>query len=102
VLSLAKAKPLKLAAGKWKTVKVTVTNTGGTVVPQGSLRLKAPKGVVVRPGRQKLPSLLPGDSWTVSARVKLTAKAKAKSTVRLAASSGGLTAGGALVLTRTG
>jgi hypothetical protein len=98
VLSFAKAKPLRLAAGKWTTVKLKFTNSGGTAIPQGSLRVRAPKGVVVKPGRQRLPALLPGESWTVSARVELTEKAKARSTVALTASAGGLTATGSLVL----
>jgi hypothetical protein len=103
VLSLGKAKPLSLKAGKWATVKLKVTNTGGTAAGQGSLSLKAPKGVVVKPGRQKLPSLLPGDSWTVSFRVKLTAKAKPKSTIGFTASSGALSASGSvLIKTKTG
>ena len=85
VLSIAKAKkPLKLKVGKWATVKVKVTNTGrhGERSP-GSLRLKATKGVIVKAGKQKLPALLPGGSWTVSYKVKLTAKAKKSSTLSL-------------------
>jgi hypothetical protein len=98
VLSLARAKPLRLPAGKWTTVKLKITNSGGTAIPQGSLRVTAPKGVVVKAGRQRLPALLPGESWNVSARVELTEGAKARSTVALTASAGGLTATGSLVL----
>ena len=54
--------------------------------------------MLIKPQRQRLPALLPGESWTVSARVELTEKAKATSTVGLTASAGGLTATGSLVL----
>jgi hypothetical protein len=98
-LSIAKAKkPLKLKVGKWATVKVKVTNTGGTVTSPGSLQLKAIKGVLVKPARQKLPVLLPGGSWTVSYKVKLTAKAKKSSTLSLVGAAGGLSARSSLVL----
>lgn len=38
----------------------------------GSLRLKAPRGVLVKPEKQKLPVLGAGESWTVTAKVQLT------------------------------
>lgn len=101
-LSIAGAKPLKLKAGKWKTVRIAVANTGGSATAPGSLRLKAPPGVLVKPEKQKLPVLNAGGSWTVSAKVQLTAKAKTKSTVSLTAAAGGLTASGSLVLRRQG
>jgi len=97
-LAIAKPKPLKLKPGKWKTVKITVANPGGTATAPGSLRLKAPAGVLVKPERQKLPVLTAGKSWTVSAKVQLTVQAKKKSTVTLTAAAGGLTAKGSLVL----
>jgi hypothetical protein len=97
-LSIAKAKPSKLVPGKWRTVKVTVKNTGGAAAGPGSLRVKAPKGVVVKPVRQKLPALLPGGSWTVSVRVKATGRAKPKSTLTWTATAGGQTATGSVVL----
>jgi hypothetical protein len=101
-LSIAKAKPLKLKQGKWATVKVKVTNTGGSASDPGTLRLKAPKGVTAKPETQRLPALPSGGSWTVSARVQLTAKAKAKSTVALTATAAHTTAKGSLVLERRG
>jgi hypothetical protein len=102
-LSFGKAaKPLRLKVGAWKSVKVKVTNTGGSPVGQGALQVRAPKGVLVKPGRQKLPALQPGDSWTVTYRVKLTAKAKAKSKLSLTATSGALSTKGAQVLKRAG
>lgn len=98
-LSIAKQKPVKLAVGKWKTVRVKVTNTGGTATGRGSLRVKAPKGVSIKPERQQLPVLTPGGSWTVSVRVELTEKAKKKSTLALTAAAPGATgAAGSLVL----
>jgi hypothetical protein len=102
-LSIAKAKkPLKLKVGKWATVKVKVTNTGGAPSSPGSLRLKAAKGVVVKAGRQKVPALLPGGSWTVSFRLKLTAKAKKSSTLSLIGAAGSLAAKGSLVVKSLG
>jgi hypothetical protein len=102
VLSIAKAKPLKLKVGKWKTVKVKVTNTGATATSPGSLRLKPAKGVVVKGGKQKLPALLPGGSWTVSFKVKLTPKAKKSSKLSLVGAAGSLAATGSLVLKSLG
>ena len=102
-LSIAKAKkPLKLKVGKWATVKVKVTNTGGTATAPGSLQLKATKGVVVKQARQKLPALLPGGSWTVSYKVKLTAEAKKSSTLSLVGTAATLTAKSSLVLQLAG
>lgn len=98
-LSIAKAKkPLKLKVGKWKTVKVKVTDTGGTATSAGSLRVKAPAGVLVKPERQKLPVLQAGESWTLSVRVQMTAKAKKSSTLSLVAAAGTVSAKGSLVL----
>lgn len=88
-LFIGKPKPQTLKVGRWKTVKVKVTNTGGTASVRGSLRIKAPKGVLVKPEKQKLPTLAPGASWTVSIRLELTKKAKEKSTVTLTASAPG-------------
>lgn len=99
-LSIVKPKPLKLKVGKWKTVRIKVANTGGTATAPGSLRLKTPRGVLVKPEKQKLPALGAGESWTVSAKVQLTAKAKKKSTVTLTAAAGSATAKGSLVLKR--
>jgi hypothetical protein len=100
-LSIAKSKPLKLKPGRWKTVKVTVTNTGGTSTVPGSLRVKAPAGVLVKPETQRLPLLKPGGSWTISTRVRLTAKAKAKSTLALTATAGGAIAKGSVVAVKS-
>jgi hypothetical protein len=100
VLSIAGSKPTKLAVGRWATVRVTITNSGGSAVGQGSLAVKAPRGVIVKPRRQKLPALLPGDSWTVAARVRLTAKAKKSSRIAWTASAAGLTAAGSLDILR--
>jgi hypothetical protein len=102
-LSIAKAKkPLKLKVGKWATVKVKVTNTGGATTAPGSLQLKATKGVIVKGGKQKLPVLLPGGSWTVSYKVKLTAKAKNTTTLSLVGAAGTVSANSSLVLKLVG
>jgi hypothetical protein len=101
-LAIVRSKPLKLRAGKWRTVKIKVANTGGAATAAGSLRLKAPRGVLVKPEKQRLPVLSAGGTWTVSAKVRLTRKAKKKSTVSLTAAAGGITATGALVLKRKG
>jgi hypothetical protein len=97
-LSIAKAKPLKLKVGTSRTVKVKVTDTGTTATAQGSLRVKAAKGVLVKPEVQKLPVLAPGASWTVSVRVQLTEKARQKSTLALTGTASGVTATGSLVV----
>ncbi|MCW2981218.1 MAG: hypothetical protein JWO14_2945 [Solirubrobacterales bacterium] len=102
-LAIAKVKkPLKLKAGKWATVKVKVTNTGGSTTPPGSLQLKAAKGVIVKGGKQKLPALLPGGSWTVSYKVKLTTKAKKTSTLPLVGTAGTVSSKSSLVLKLAG
>lgn len=97
-LAIAKPKPLALKVGKWTTVKLTVKNTGATGTGPGSLRVKAPKGVVIKPERQRLPALAPGASWAVSVRVELTSGAKPKSTLPLTAAASGVTASGSLVV----
>jgi hypothetical protein len=98
-LSIAKAKkPLKVKVGKWATVKVKVTDSGGTATGPGSLRVKAPAGVLVKPERQKLPVLQAGESWTLSVRVQLTRKAKKSSTLSLVGAAGTASAKGSLVL----
>ncbi len=90
-LSIAKAKkPLKLKPGKWGTTTVKVTNSGGAATGAGSLQLKGAKGVVIKVARQKLPILAPGESWTVTYKLKLTAKAKASSTLSLVGSAPGI------------
>ncbi len=91
-LSIGKAKPLKLKVGKWRTVKVTVTNSGGSATALGALRVKVPVGVLAKPERQKVPALSPGQSTTISLQVKLTAKAKGSSTLTLTGSAPGVTA----------
>jgi hypothetical protein len=97
-LSIGKLKPLSLKAGKWQSVKVSVTNTGAGASAAGSLRVKGSKGAIARPERQQLPALAPGRSFTLTFRVQLTAKAKAKSTVALTATASGLNATGSLVV----
>jgi len=94
-LSIARPKPLKLALDEWKTVKVKVINTGTGASRRGSLRVRAPKGVAVKPERQPLPALAPGTSRTVSFRVKLTEKSKA---LALTASASGVTSTARLAL----
>jgi hypothetical protein len=98
VLSLAKAKPQALKVGKLATVKVTVSNPGGSPTGQGFLTLRAPKGVVIQGRRQKLPALLPGDSWTLTYRVRLTAKVRKRATIAISGTSGALTTSGSLVV----
>jgi hypothetical protein len=98
VLSIGKLKPVTLKPGKWRTVKVKVTNTGPSASAAGSLRLKASKGVLARPERQQLPVLAPGRSFSLSFRVQLTAKARKHSTVSLTASAPGASATSSLVL----
>jgi hypothetical protein len=100
VLSIAKSKPLKLKVGKLKTIRVKVSNTGGTATAPGSLRVKVPAGIIVKAERQQVPVLLPGGSFTLSIRVELTAKAKQKSTVSLTGTASGVTAKSSVVVKR--
>lgn len=97
VLSIGKLKPLTLAAGKSGTVKVKITNSGGSATALGSLRVKNAEGVLVKPERQQLPVLAPGASRTLSVRVQLGAKAKSKSTLTLTAAASGVTATGSFI-----
>jgi hypothetical protein len=97
-LSIAKAKPLKLKVGKPKAVKVKVTNTGATAMEQGSLRVKAPAGFLVRPERQKIPVLKPGASWTLSFSLQPKPNAKPKSTISLTGTAPGLSAKSSFVV----
>lgn len=61
--------------------------------------MKQAKGVLVKPEVQKLPGLAPGTSWTLSARVQLTARAKPKSTLSLTGTApGATTATGSLLV----
>jgi hypothetical protein len=89
ILSIAKPKPLTLKAGRWRTVKLTITSTGTAGIGRGSVRVKAPKGVSVKPETQQLPALAPGKSWTVSVRVQPSEKAKRKSILPVIASAPG-------------
>jgi hypothetical protein len=98
-LKITKPKTTTVKVGKWATAKVTVSNKGGTALTSGSLRVKPVKGVNVKPESQKLPTLAPGASWTMTVKVQLTEKAKAKSTLGLTASGKGATTGtGSLVV----
>lgn len=97
-LAIARSAPLRLDLGKWKTVKVKVTNAGATTSAAGSLGVKAPKGVKVKRGTQQLPQLAPGTSWTVSVGVELTAKAKRSSTLSITGTAAGSTASSSLVV----
>jgi hypothetical protein len=98
VLSIARPKALKLKVGKSKTVKVKVTDTGGTATAKGSLKVQGPKGVIVKPGKQQIPALLPGGILSLSIRVELTEKAKEKSTLSLTGTASGLTAMSSFVI----
>ncbi len=101
-LAMAKLKPISQRVGKWRLVKVKVTNTGGTGTGLGSLRVRTTKGVLVKPERQQLPVLAPGATWTMTVRVQLTAKARRRSTLNLTAAASGVTATGPLVLKAKG
>lgn len=93
-LSFAKPKSLNLKAGKWQKENVKISNTGAVAAGPISIKLKAPKGVVLQPasGSLKLPALLAGQSWTVTFQVKVTAKAKKSSTVSVSGAGPGISA----------
>ncbi len=98
IVSVAKSKPLMVKAKTWKTVHVKVSNTGSTATAQGSLRVKAAKGVLVKPDVQKLPILTPGETFTLSVRVQLTETAKPRSTLPVTVTAPGVSASGSIVL----
>jgi hypothetical protein len=98
VLSVAKPKPLKVKSKTWKTVHVKVSNTGATATTQGSLRVKAAKGVMVKPEVQKLPVLIPGATYTLSVRVQLTESAKPTSKLPVIVTAPGVSGTGSIVL----
>jgi hypothetical protein len=100
VLSIGKSKPLKLKVGKSRTIRVKVSNSGATATAPGSLRVKVPAGIIVKPERQQLPILAPGGSFTLSVRVELTAKAKQKSTISLTGTASDVTAKSSVVVKR--
>jgi hypothetical protein len=97
-ISIAKSKAVTTKVGKWKKVKVRVTNGGGTAIGPIAFKAKAPKGVIVRPGAPKLPALLGGQTWNVVLNVKATEAAKAKSTITVVGTSGALSARGSVAL----
>ena len=96
-LSIGKLNPVALQPVRWRSITVKVTNTGGTASSRGTLRVKAPKGVSVKPQSQPLPVLTPGGSCTVTVRLRSTKKAKQKSTLSLTASASGVTGTASLV-----
>ena len=87
-----------MKAKTWKTVHVKVSNTGATATTQGSLRVKAAKGVMVKPELQKLPVLTPGATFTLSVRVQLTGTAKPTSKLPVTVTAPGVTGSGSIVL----
>jgi hypothetical protein len=103
-LSFAKLKPLTLKAEKWTPVRIKLTNTGGTATVPGSLKLKLPRGLKIRPvsSRQQVPAIGPGGSWTVAFRVKPTEKTKPRSTISFVEQAGSLLIRGSLLATFAG
>ena len=100
-LSLAKTKGVSAGSAKFSTAKLVVTNTGGTASGPVQVKLKAPKGVLVKPGTLRLPALLPGQSWTLPVRVKTTEAAKKTSSIGVTATLPGSTVTGTIVVKNT-
>jgi hypothetical protein len=96
-LSIGKLKPVALKSGRSRSFTVKITNTGQAATSRGTLRVKAPKGVVVKPANQPLPVLTPRGSCTVTVRLQLTKMAKPRSTLSLTASASGVTGTGSLI-----
>ena len=84
-LSLAPSRSLTLRRGKWKKVKLRITNRGTATAAKVSLKLGKAKGVAVKPksGQLKLKTIAPGKSKTASFKLLLTKRAKATSTIKL-------------------
>jgi hypothetical protein len=101
-LQIARSKALSPKPGKWARTSFKVTNTGGTAIGPIAIGAKAPAGVQAQPLQSKVPALLPGQSWSVGLRVRLTAAAKASSTIALTADGAGLTAKGSVTVKSAG
>ncbi|HEY0279976.1 MAG TPA: hypothetical protein VGC32_17055 [Solirubrobacterales bacterium] len=100
VLAIARPKTLTAKVDRRKKEKITLTNSGGTTIAPVTVKAKAPAGVVLGPasGKLALPALAPGESWTVSLWVTVTAKARPRSTVALTGTASGLTASTSFVV----
>ncbi len=103
-LAFGKSKTVKAKPGKWTQVKVQMSNPGTGATGPVALKVKAPKGVKLKPGSGKVnaPALQAGKSETVTFKVELTEKAKAESKLSLAATSGALSATGSVVVKSAG
>ncbi|HEY2478596.1 MAG TPA: hypothetical protein VGI17_07685 [Solirubrobacterales bacterium] len=103
-LAIGTPHPLKLRTGRWRKVVVEVSDPGDTATGPVTLKMKASAGVVLKPrsGRLKLPALQPGQTRTVGFRVKLAAKAKARSTIALTATAPGLIAKASMMVRALG
>ncbi len=103
-LSIAKLKPLKLKVGRWTKLKVRISDPGGVATGPGTLKVKAPKGIVLKPaaGKLKLPALEPGATQTLSFEARPTEGAKPRSKLSLTATVPGLTAESSVVMKLTG
>lgn len=79
------SRALTLHRGKWKQVKLAVTNDGTATAAEVTLKLGKAKGVAIKPksGQLKLKSIAPGKSKTATFELLLTKKAKASSTISL-------------------
>jgi hypothetical protein len=97
-LSIVTPKPLKVKVKAWKTVHVKVSNTGATATAKGTLKVKAAKGVLVKPEIQTLPVLTPGETFNLSVRAQLTGKAKPTSKLPVTVTAPGVGATGSIVL----
>jgi hypothetical protein len=99
-LSIAKGKQLNLKAGRWQKVNVKISNPGAVAAGPITIKLTAPAGVQLQPasGTLKLPALLAGQSWNVTFEVKLTAKAKKRSTISVSGAGPGISAKSSFVV----
>lgn len=98
-LWISKPKSLNVSLKKWTRVRITVTNLGEVPTTAGSLRLKLPRTLQVRPvsSRQQIPAIQPGQSWNVAFRVKATEKTRRRSTISFVAGAGSLSSRGSIV-----
>lgn len=98
-LTVAKPRAMVVSLKKWTRIRIAVTNTGGVATTAGSLKLKLPRTLKVRPvsSRQQIPAIGPGQTWNVAFRVKATEKTRRRSTISFVAGAGPLTARGSIV-----
>lgn len=80
--------PSTLTAGKSRRVRVTVSNVGEARSPRTSLKVAGARGLRATPRTATVAPLAAGASRTVSMRVRLSARARSSTTLRVTGTAG--------------